>query len=263
LLSISFSKEFLGPFGEATQFAPPEALAALRQHFRSGRISNLLTHYSPMSNTMNMRKFGLKMVAGAAIAGCALLSQAQSASALSLNFSPTGSSLDADGIKDIATNVGGTVKFVLSLETNGVDPLDSISKINYSYAWDRRELQFESFTSLLGTDAGSGTTTPSSIAHTFGLNAVQGFDSVSNPLPYKIAEVIFTVIRLRNDGRSDFSTRFVSAFDQNDTRFTNVTGTQRQFVEVQDKVPTPALLPGIAAMGLGLLRKRQSKTATA
>jgi hypothetical protein len=73
LLSISFPKESLGPFGEATQFAPSEALAALRQHFRSRRnpfTNTLLT----MSNRINMCGFGLKMMAGIAIAGTATIS---------------------------------------------------------------------------------------------------------------------------------------------------------------------------------------------
>jgi hypothetical protein len=213
-----------------------------------------------MSNTINMRDFGLKMIAGVAIAGCALLSQAQSASALSLNFVDTGINLDGDPIYDIATNVGATIEFVLSLETGGVSPTSSISKIDYLYRWDNSELEFKSFTALLGNSTSTvGLPSPDNITQTFAPNAIKG----SNPTKYDIAKVVFLVRRgLTNDGNFDFRTRFESVLDQNGSALTSLIATQVQSVEVQP-VPTPALLPGIAAMGLGLLRKRQSKTATA
>jgi hypothetical protein len=214
-----------------------------------------------MSNTINMRTFGLKMIAGVAIAGCAVLSQAQSASALSLNFSPTGSNIDGDPINDIVTNVSDQIKFTLSLETGGVDPLQSLSQINYRYLWDNSELRFISFTSLLGTGSGgAGLPSPDNIIHTFAPNTVMG----SNSSNYQIAEVLFEVRRgLTGNGVRDFRTQFVSAFGQNNAPLTSLIASQVQSVEVQDKVPTPALLPGIAAMGLGLLRKRQAKAANA
>lgn len=213
-----------------------------------------------MSNTTKMRDFGLKMIAGVAIAGCALLAQAQSASALSLNFSPTGSNVDGDPINDILTTVGAQIKFTFSLETGGVSPLSSISQIGYRYAWDNSELQFISFTSLLGSATGGlGLPSPDNITQTFAPNVIQG----SNPTSYNIAEVLFRVRPgLVGNGNFDFRSQFDSVRDQNGNVLTSLIATQVQSVEVQP-VPTPALLPGFAAVGLGLLRKRQSKTATA
>jgi hypothetical protein len=217
-----------------------------------------------MSNPINMRTFGLKMIAGAAIAGCALLSQAQSASALSLNFSPAGTSLDSpitDPVKDIATNVGDIVKFTLSMETFGIGDDDSLSRANYTYAWDNSELEFFKFTSLVGGTAPSSTLTLGPLSTNTVNQTFSPF--IGRNLNTAIAEVSFTVLKgLNNDKFADFTTVFLSARNQSGTMFSSVTGTQTQFVEVQP-VPTPALLPGIAAVGLGLLRKRQAKTATA
>jgi hypothetical protein len=214
-----------------------------------------------MSNTINMRTFGLKMIAGAAIAGCALLSQVESASALDLNFSPTGRSLDSDIVADIATSVGADVEFILTLGSNGVKEDDSLSKIQYSYGWDTSELQFTSFTSLVGT--GSVTATNSLLGFT--TNSIQQTFSpnITRDLNTPIAKVLFKVLPgLTSNGVPDFATTFTAAFNQGGTRLTNVAFSQSQFVEVQP-VPTPALLPGFAAVGLGLLRKRQAKAATA
>jgi hypothetical protein len=190
----------------------------------------------------------------AVIAGCATLAQVQSASALSLNFKPTGTSVDGDLAKDIVTSPGATINFDLWLETFGVASDDTVSKVDYNLTWDTNELGIVGFNPLSQITGSVG----------FGnYNLTQTFASALAPdLNTKIATVSFNVLSgLNNDSNADFTTKFLAAYKGN-ALLANVTGTQTQSVEVQP-VPTPALIPGIAAMGLSLLRKRKQAEAAA
>ncbi len=203
--------------------------------------------------------FSLKMIAGVAIASCMTIAQADGAKALSLNFDPTGTSLDADAPKDIATTVGAFLTFNLSLDTTGVASDDQVSAIDYALKWDAKELKLTNFTTLIGSP--SVTTPVSNVVFT------QSFSSNILPnLKNGLATVTFEVLSgLKDDGKVDFSTKFTKALNQNGVKLANLRGSQIQEVEVQgitpagNSIPTPALLPGMFAVGVGMLRKRQAK----
>jgi hypothetical protein len=93
------------------------------------QITDTLSQLMSMMSKINA--FSLKMIAGVAIASCMTIAQADGAKALSLNFDPTGTSLDADDPKDIATTVGSSLTFNLSLDTAGVASDDQVSAIDY------------------------------------------------------------------------------------------------------------------------------------
>jgi hypothetical protein len=198
--------------------------------------------------------------AGLAIVGAMTVAQVESASAVSLNFKPTGVSLDADPARDIATTVGATLNFDIFLNTFGLADDESISEVDYAFAWDKNELgnvNFNPFGEITSLDAGD----LAFLGYPEGLyrNITQTFGAaVGADLNKKIATISFTVLGgLNNDGSPDFATLFFTPAELG-----GVQGQQLQFAEVQP-VPTPALIPGIAAMGMGLLRRKKAQKAAA
>ncbi|NJN49520.1 MAG: PTPA-CTERM sorting domain-containing protein [Alkalinema sp. RL_2_19] len=198
-------------------------------------------------------------VLGLVMAGGLSLAQVDRANALGLTFKPTGTSLDGDAAKDIVTSVGSVINFDLFLNTGGVADDDKVSELLYSIEWDTAELSFKSFAPQLTT---------AFVNIGFGLGSAD-FGQVLSPISpsdtsVKIASLAFDVLGgLNNDGDTDFMLYSLA----HSTRMVKISRTclrsGSQEVEVQP-VPTPALIPGIAAMGMGLLRKRKkSETAEA
>jgi hypothetical protein len=186
-----------------------------------------------------------------AMLGGVMATQAEQASALSLNFKPAGRSLDADPIKDVGTLVGSTIQFDLSLSTFGVADDDQVDEIDYGFGWDSSELQLVGSPNILNGTATS-TTTPDFITLTQLLNT-----AIPQDVNAPIASVVFKVLGgLNNDGDADFATFFGQAY-WDGSPLVNLTAFQYQEVEVQH-VPSPALIPGVAALGLGLIRKRRA-----
>ncbi len=200
-------------------------------------------------------KFWTSALAAAAVTSAMSLAHVAPANALSLTFKPTGTSLDGDSIKDLAVNLGDTIKFDIFLETFGLADDDKLGEVEYKVSWDSGlELGLSSFSATAGF-TGIIPTAATSTSLTFKqTGAAIAPDSFSVP----IASYLFNVKALQNDGLADFDLTFLSAADTLGNAFTSVSGTQNQNVEVQ-AVPTPALLPGVIGMGLALLRKRREE----
>lgn len=197
-----------------------------------------------MISSLSILKTG---AAALALAG-ALLTSDLPANALSLNFKPTGTSLDPDRSRDIRTSVGSTIDFQLLLETAGLAEDEVLEQIEYSIEFDTSELQFQEFTNVafgdFDLDEGSGS-----------LGILQ-FDGSIAPDKFNklVGQVRFKVLSgLVNDGRSDFTLRFTKAIGSGDPD-ANLIGTQVQRVEVQP-IPTPALLPGLVGLGISFWRR--------
>jgi hypothetical protein len=211
----------------------------------------------------NIFKHIVKNTVGAlAIAGVIAVAQTQSASALSLNFSPTGTDLDAQPGPDIATEVGKFVTFNLFLNTNGLQSDRKISNVDYLLDWDATELKKVSFSYLGNVEGGSDgidftNPDPANVFKTIGV--LQTLATAIGPDTTNwVGSVTFEVLSgLNNSGNPDFMLTYVFP------EFSGLSGTQSQMVEVQPKtpVPTPALLPGIFALGATAIRKRKQATA--
>jgi hypothetical protein len=204
------------------------------------------------------------LVAATAI-GFAVVAQPQQAQAASLRLIPPGSAVDnalpgGDPIRDLVQTVGaaagGTTSFSVVLDTVAEDFVDAseiIRTVGFTLNWDSSELQGVTF---FPTGAGSSPLAGSShVANISGLNIGS---AVSGLL---LGSFSFNVLPgLNNDGVRDLwlsntSTSLSDLFP----------GTPRS-IEVQpagNQVPTPALIPGIAAMGMGLLRRKKANAATA
>ncbi len=206
--------------------------------------------------------------AALALASASVLSSATSAQALSVYYSPTGSNIDGDGIPDIVTSPGSSVKFDVFMETFGIpntstDP--GVSAIEYLLNWDVAELELTdtAFFSPLFLSSVINPPAPVPGAVSFGQT---GFGSVAPwTANVKLATFTFKVLAgLTDDGVADFSTDLTKVFKSGGGTFADsLISTQVQKVEVQGvkAIPTPALLPGLAAFGLSLARKRKQEQA--
>jgi hypothetical protein len=208
----------------------------------------------------NVFKNVVKNAVGAlAIAGVMAVAQAQTASALSLNFTPTGTDLDGQGGPDIATTVGSVLSFDLILNTNGLQSDKKISSVEYILDWDSTELSLYGFTPLgeiLGGAVNLTNPDPANVFTTYGI--VQSLaSSIAPNISKKIGTIQFEVLNgLNNSGNPDFYLTYLFP------AFSGVEGSQTQSVEVQGTaVPTPALLPGIFALGATAIRKRKQAAA--
>jgi hypothetical protein len=209
--------------------------------------------------------------AALALAGATVLGSAGSAQALSVYFSPTGGELvDTDDIPDIETTTGSTVSFDLFLETFAIPNTPTspgVASIEYLLNWDTNELKL-----LRGVNGPTFETdyfsiveppTPVAGAITYKQKNLDG-SVIAAPWKsdVKIATFKFQALNLNNDGLSDFSTALTKALKPNGQPFLSVQSSQVQLVEVQAKaIPTPALLPGLAAFGMSLARKRKQEQA--
>jgi hypothetical protein len=197
-------------------------------------------------------------VAGLVLAGGLSLAQADRADALSLTFAPAKANIDSDPVRDYETSVGAPINFDLILNTNGL--AGPISTLSYFIAWDKTELGKFSFTPLESVDSlvNEGGTGFLGFPEGTLRSITQSFTPLAANSERVIGNVSFQVLAgLVNDGRPDFATYF-TFFDEESFFSTS----NLQTIEVQ-AVPTPALLPGLAAMGMGLLRRKKAQEAAA
>jgi hypothetical protein len=167
--------------------------------------------------------------------------------------------LDGDAPPDLVTTIGSNLSFGLYLDTTGLT--QNVGSIDYNFRWDRNEL------ALLASSVGlPPVPPPANVSRSFtGLNIATGTQylletltfTVTNGLknaqaPLNGADLLFDLNRLR--GLPGSNPNGPNLLNQ----VANADRTAR--VDVQP-VPTPALLPGLAAFGLGLLRKRKVETA--
>ncbi|NJM56502.1 MAG: PTPA-CTERM sorting domain-containing protein [Synechococcales cyanobacterium RU_4_20] len=205
-----------------------------------------------MKKSLNSLK---ALAVGAALAAAAIAAPAAPANALSLSFENTGTSLDGDVIKDIEVAVGDLLVFDLLLETFGVATDDTVNTVQYKLTWDKAELGFQGFNAFdpLGTisemNLASNVLTVKSIG-----------SALRNLSGLQVGRINFKVLAgLDNSGATDFSSEFLSALDEDGDTLPNLVSSQVQTVEVQQAVPTPALLPGLIGMGMALVRKRRNQ----
>jgi hypothetical protein len=199
--------------------------------------------------------------AALALAGATVLGSAGSAQALSISFKPTGSNLmDGDPIPDLVRAVGDTINFDVYLESFGIPDDESVGSLSYLVGWDMSELTYSSnqyYTPLgLSSTTGSLLNGPLTVSQS-------GIPVAADSSKIKLATFSFLVKSLTNDGKADFFTDLLDVKDTTGTTFGGLVSTQIQKVDVQaaKAVPTPALLPGLAAFGMSLVRKRKQEQA--
>jgi hypothetical protein len=189
---------------------------------------------------------------------------AQSAQAASFKFIPAGSNLDTDGARDLVAAVGDvkTLQVVLDV-VGGIDPdLQSgeiIKAANFGFGWDTTEIGSVSFTSAL---AGTITTffNPTSVT----VNAL----NITGPAASSTLMGTFTytvLAGLVNDNSPIGTDLFLTTGTLSGINIDGLTPGLGRGIDVQpkDAVPTPALIPGIAAMGMGLLRRKKAQAVAA
>jgi hypothetical protein len=198
-----------------------------------------------------------------ALASASVLGSAGSAQALSISFKPTGSSVpDGDPIPDLIRSVGDTIDFDVFLETFGITEDSSVGSLSYLVEWDSNELTFQgpaSFYTPFAIPNMTGSVLPNGPFIVYQSGTPVAADSSK----VKLAKFSFLVKSLTNDGNADFLTDLLDVKDTNNVSFGGVVSTQIQRVEVQSAkaIPTPALLPGLAAFGMSLVRKRKQEQA--
>jgi hypothetical protein len=201
----------------------------------------------------------------AVVAMGAIVASGDSAQALSINFSPSGTNPTVenptDPIPDIITSPGSTLSFNILLETFGIASNETVDSVTYDFGFDPSELSFASYVPPLGV-------TNTSVASPLGGYSRQitrsGLGAVANQGNILLGTINFNVLPgLNNDSQRDFFISFASAFAPGSmTPFPGVTFGQTQQVEVQAAaVPTPALLPGLLGLGAAAWRKRKSQEA--
>jgi hypothetical protein len=206
--------------------------------------------------------------AALALAGASVLGSAGSAQALSISFKPTGSNtMDGDPMPDLVRAVGDTINFDVYLETFGIPDDESVGSLSYLVGWDNSELTYTNhqYYTPLGSGAPLSPLTGSLLNSP--LTVFQsGSPVAADSSKVKLATFSFLVKALMNDGndgKADFLTDLLDVKDVSGTSFGGVISTQIQKVDVQTAkaVPTPALLPGLAAFGMSLVRKRKQEQA--
>jgi hypothetical protein len=210
-----------------------------------------------------LKNLATTTVAGVLLAGGLSLAQVDRAAAAGLTFEDAGTSLDGPAqLKSIETSVGSPISFKLFLDTNGIASDDLVSKLLYSFKWDTTELKIVSFTPLDQMIFGTGTSGPAGF---YNIEQILDPARMASRTSVQIATVTFQVLAgLNNNNAADFTLNSLGAFNASGAAFTNIFATNTQLVEVQGKpVPTPALIPGIAAMGMGLLRRKKAQAVAA
>jgi hypothetical protein len=216
-----------------------------------------------MSNTINMRTFGLKMIAGVAIAvtsvGTTLSNPAQAAS------------INAGSILNISNVAGGGIKYVNDISTGSSIELDVFGPSN-----GNRVIIGASTGTFVGATSNP---TPATTLKNLTLSLVSG-----SATKYKLASPVTNYLNgldvsggpgTGNDVQFDLTSflydtvtgdALVQGFFKYGPntiagagRFTSQLDIARpsSFSMSITAVPTPALLPGIIGLGLGALRKRR------
>jgi hypothetical protein len=201
------------------------------------------------------------LVAATAI-GFSLLAQPQQAQAASIRLIPAGLNIDSDGIRDSVQVPGsapdGTVNFGVVLDVLPGDLFagEIVNTINFVLNWDPTELQGVTF-----SPAGAGSSALAAGASSFAAT-ITGLNVNPAVTGQSLGSFAFNVLPgLNNDGVRDLW--ITNPATTNLADFT--LGTPR-FIEVQaagNAIPTPALLPGLAAMGMGMLRRKKAQKVAA
>jgi hypothetical protein len=241
--------------------------------------------------------------AALALAGASVLGSAGSAQAFGLSFSPAGSNIDLDPIRDLIATPNTSVSFELLFDSGNLAATDQINTIVLDFGYDNMELLPEPAIAYGGTVTMSPTL---SGFDPLAKAAAQNFDPGGSGTPVDISPVVtgptyltyqksltFTGLSLTgaspvkslgkiffqtgsslpSDGKPDFFTLLtyvkglnsvgsVNNFIVSDIAGGNIPQISK-LVEIQEakKVPTPALLPGLAAFGMSLVRKRKQEQA--
>jgi hypothetical protein len=231
--------------------------------------------------------------AALALAGASVLGSAGSAQAFGLSFTPAGSNFpDGDSIRDQACVAGssvcapgGNITFDVLFNTGNLDENDLITEIVFDFGYDSDELIPPPAIMPNPSDDGVATTTKHQTKLKYSGLSIAGTASGIAPKSVKFASLTFEVaslVDLNSDGKRDFFTTLksvkgssfggpvvpffnskVGLSDTNDLDiFENKVDVYKQ-VEIQGAtaVPTPALLPGLAAFGMSLVRKRKQEQA--
>jgi hypothetical protein len=232
--------------------------------------------------------------AALALAGASVLGSAESAQAFGLTFDPSGSQLDGDKILDLLAMPNSPVTFTLNFDSNQMDSTGIITEIVLNFGWDNMEL------TRVGVDSDTYTATSSNTLSPVAPDAVpystplassnsgavppafqkslkftdlgiNGLGFKANTGNYALGTISFTTgAPLPNNGIRDFYTLLTAVrgtvsgstaneFVQSSIDNGNIPQLYKQ-LEVQP-VPTPALLPGLAAFGMSLVRKRKQEQA--
>jgi hypothetical protein len=208
----------------------------------------------------NVLKNAMKASLVAVLAmGVTVVAQPDQAKAATFKFIPPGSSLDGDGARDLEVAVGETRTLKVVLDTSDLVDGEAITSAIFGFAWDATEVGNVGFTFDVPNSGNSITLDNPTLVTLSALNiGPTSMPTLLGTFSYKV------LAGLVND----------NAATGTDLRFTSVSlgglgddvfvGASRG-IDLQPKIiPTPALLPGFAAMGLGMLRKkRQAKTAVA
>jgi hypothetical protein len=231
--------------------------------------------------------------AALALAGASVLASAGSAQAFGLTFDPVGSQLDGDKILDYATTPNTPLTFTLNFDSNQMDSTGQITEIVMNFGWDNMELA-----TISGVNSNDYTVANSNILSPVAPDAVvystplASSNSGAVPPVFKkslkftdlsfgantgnhvLGTVSFiTGASLPSNGIRDFYTLLTAVrgtinggtpneFVQSSIDNGNIPQLYKQ-VEIQEAkaVPTPALLPGLAAFGMSLVRKRKQEQA--
>jgi hypothetical protein len=209
-------------------------------------------------------------VAALSLVGSILLSSAP-AQAFGLSFSPAGEQdgLPNDDIRDLDATPNSTVVFKLLFDSGNLSESDRINEISLIFGFDSTELlnpliSGSPIPTILGAESQKLTYSNLNIAGDSGIKTL-------GTISFTTASI------LKNDGLSDFNTLLLEAkgllkksdgsfmanndFMISEPKAGNIPQITKQ-VEVQGPmraVPTPALLPGMVAFGLGLVRKRKQE----
>ncbi len=208
------------------------------------------------------------LVAAAAI-GFAVVAQPQQAQAISLTFTPVKTNIDGDSVPDMVLNSGDALTFEIKLLVDSVNPVTSVK---YAWGYDGGELGMPSQGSMFTPSALFANQVASGPAPFFGPFQIATQYSwngslVADATPYTIGTLRFNGLNTVNDGMADFGAALLSVLDNKGTDLVPAPFASNTYAyfEVQptNKIPTPALLPGIAAMGMGLLRRKKAQEAAA
>jgi hypothetical protein len=206
--------------------------------------------------------------AALALAGATVLGSAESAQSMGLRFTPAGSAVnDGDPIRDLVKVEGTSVTFELLFDSNGLDAdEDVIQNVVIDFGFDSDELIPPP------TVTGAVLGVAAIPEHIYSV-AFSGLSIAGDSGYKKLGLLKFDLANvLPNDGIRDFfatlrTVQGTVAGQANDFMVSeakagnNIQKYQQVEVQGAKAVPTPALLPGLAAFGMSLVRKRKQEQA--
>jgi hypothetical protein len=218
-----------------------------------------------------MKRCSLLLATVGLVMGAIALGPTRPAQAFSVSFTPTGSS-DGSGIPLLNVVPGDPVAFDVLFDSSGLLSGDVVNEIDVYMAFDSAELFAPSYpgaTEIPPTHSGSGiryqglTYSRLNIAGNTGSSSIRSIGKISftasSNLPAD-SELDFSL--LLTGVRGTRASSPISFFTSSPHSSVSGLGSTYQTIEVQSAaraVPTPALLPGMVAFGLGLVRKRKQE----